>query len=123
MKNKKRQKYATELEKIKKLKTLDNILKRSDVESALLANAAKESEPVSENLIDSILNEISKEKDGERNLEIIEKLTIGKKGSKISKDKKIKVRRRGKKVKIKRRLHLVKKKAKKSKTVKKRKRR
>lgn len=122
MKDSKRKKYASEVEKIKKLRTLDSILKRSDVESALLANAAKDSEPVRENLVDNILSELAMEKDGERNLERLEKMTIGRKGTKISKERRIKVRRKGKRVKVKRKLHLIKKKTKKTNSRKKKKR-
>ncbi len=114
MKKKGSRKYGAELEKIKRLRTLDSILKRSDVESALLSNAAKDSEPVRENLIDNILDNLSKEKDGERNLEIIEELSMSKKGTRISKSKRVRVKKKGKKITVKRKLHLVKKRKKRS---------
>lgn len=75
MKGRKRDKYAAELAKIKEFRALDTILKKGDIENALLTNTAKESEPVSENVIDSILNSVNKGKVGERDLELIEKLT------------------------------------------------
>ncbi len=72
---KKRGKYAAELAKIKELSTLESIIKKGDVENALLTNSAKESEPVSENVIDSILSSVDKGKIGEKDMALIEKLT------------------------------------------------
>lgn len=85
MKGKKGGKYAAELAKIKELKALDTILKKGDIENALLTNAAKESEPVSENVIDAILNSAEKGKIGERDMELIEKLTTKKGNAKTRK--------------------------------------
>ena len=75
MASKKRGKYAAELARIKELSTLEMILKKGDVENALLTNSAKESEPVSENVIDSILNSVEKGKVGEKDMALIESLT------------------------------------------------
>ena len=75
MASKKRGKYAAELARIKELSTLEMILKKGDVENALLTNSAKESEPVSENVIDSMLNSVEKGKVGEKDMALIEKLT------------------------------------------------
>ena len=77
-------KYDAELAKIKELSALENILKKGDVENALLTNSAKESEPVSENVIDAILSSVDKGKIGEKDMALIEKLTT-KKAAKHSK--------------------------------------
>jgi hypothetical protein len=91
---KKKGKYAAELAKIKELSVLEGILKKGDVENALLTNSAKESEPVSENVIDAILSSVDKGKIGEKDMALIEKLTTkstgkhhrsGKKASKAKK--------------------------------------
>lgn len=75
MKSRKGNKYAAELAKIKEFRELSAILKKGDVENALLTNTSKDSEPVSENVIDSMLDSVSKGKVGEKDLELIEKLT------------------------------------------------
>jgi hypothetical protein len=75
MGSKKSKKYAAELAKIKEFKILDSILKKGDVENALLSNTSKESEPVSETVIDSMLESVERGKGGERDMELIEKLT------------------------------------------------
>jgi hypothetical protein len=72
---KKRGKYTAELAKIKELSALESILKKGDVENALLTNSAKESEPVSEGVIDAILSSVDKGKVGEKDMALIEKLT------------------------------------------------
>ena len=102
---KKKGKYAAELAKIKELSALENILKKGDVENALLTNSAKESEPVSENVIDAILNSVDKGKIGEKDMALIEKLTTkgagrhqrsAKKASKVKKSQHKPVQKRPK---------------------------
>jgi hypothetical protein len=56
---KKNQKYADELEKIRLLKSINSMLKTSDIENVLLSNASKDSEIVSESTIDTLLNNVS----------------------------------------------------------------
>ncbi len=48
-------KYSAELEKLKLLKSINSMLKTSDIENALLSNSAKESEIVSDSTIDALL--------------------------------------------------------------------
>jgi len=88
MKSKKSGKYAAELAKIKEMKTLDTILKKGDIENALLTNAAKESETISDNVVDAILNSAEKGKVGERDMGIIEKLTTKKEVRSAHREKK-----------------------------------
>ena len=47
----------------------------TDAANALLTNSAKESEPVSEGVIDAILSSVDKGKVGEKDMALIEKLT------------------------------------------------
>jgi hypothetical protein len=93
---KKNSKYAAELAKIKELRALDAILKKGDIENALLSNSAKDSEPISDNVIDAILNSADAGKTGERDLKIIERLTTNnpnkKRPSAKSKPKKAKAK-------------------------------
>jgi hypothetical protein len=88
MKGKKGGKYAAELAKIKEMKALDTILKKGDIENAMLTNSSKESEPVSDNVIDAILSAADKGKLGERDLGVIEKLTTKKAAGSAHKAKK-----------------------------------
>ncbi|MCL4389571.1 hypothetical protein M1397_03105 [Candidatus Marsarchaeota archaeon] len=53
---KKRGRYSAELEKLKLLKSINSMLKTSDIENALLSNSAKESEIVSDSTIDALLS-------------------------------------------------------------------
>ncbi len=76
----KRGKYARELEKIKEMHALNNILAKGDVENALLSSGAKDSEPVDENVADAILDKLEEEK-GTKDMALMNKLVEGDKRS------------------------------------------
>lgn len=51
-------KYAGEVEKIRMMRSLNEMLKTSDMENALLSNSARDSETVSDVVVDEMLNKI-----------------------------------------------------------------
>lgn len=113
---KKKEKYALELQKLKGLRAINRILKKGDMENALLASSAKETEQAgNENVIDSMLTELNKnDKKQEQELEIVERLTtMGRQGAKVTTTKRTSVKKAGNKVKVKRKIHAVKSKGKK----------
>lgn len=103
-----REKYAVEMKKIKELNALGSMLKKDDVANAMLANAAKDSETVSQNVVDTILNDISSTRNEEKDLEIIERLTEKKGSKKVYKNKRVRLQGLGKRIKLKRKVHIVK---------------
>lgn len=108
---KKKEKYALELQKLKGLRAINRILKKGDMENALLASSAKETEQAgNENVIDSMLTELNKnDKKAEQELELVERLTtVGRQGTRVTTTKRTSVKRTGKKVSVKRKLHAVK---------------
>jgi hypothetical protein len=104
----KRSRYSREVEEISRMRNLSRILKAGDLENALLSNSAKDSETMSDNVLDSLLDNANTfEQGNERGLELIEKLTG--KGGRVIKQKSIKMQRIGGKVKVKRSIHMSKK--------------
>ncbi|MDE1857374.1 MAG: hypothetical protein KGH98_04850 [Candidatus Micrarchaeota archaeon] len=76
MKSKSKAELKKEIEEIKRMKTLGKILQKGDMESALLSNSSKESEPISEDVIDSMLDNLNKGiKRENADLRLIETLT------------------------------------------------
>lgn len=81
--NAKKAKYKKEMEEIKKLRYIGSIMKRSDIENALLSNPSNETESVNESHIDNMLEDLGEKsmKGEEEGLEAIEKMT--QKGSSV----------------------------------------
>jgi hypothetical protein len=71
----KRGKYARELEKIKKMRALNNMLSKGDIENALLASGSKESEHTDDNLVDSMLDRVQQKERSGKDMEMVDKLT------------------------------------------------
>ncbi len=108
-KTNKKGKYAGELEKLKKLNAIKEVLKKSDIENAALTNTSKDSETVSDGVIDNMLNQLNLDKNSNRDLEIIESLSSqGRNGTSMAKSRHVKIRHTGKGIKIKRKVHLIK---------------
>jgi hypothetical protein len=102
---------SKELEEIKRMRELGQILKVGDVENALLSNAAKDSETVNENVLDTLLSNANASQPSANALEVIERLTTTNNlGETIVKSKRIRVQKtkRGK-LKVKRMFHFIKK--------------
>lgn len=75
MKNKKKGKYADELERLKELSAIEEVLKKSDIENAALTNTSKDSETVNDNVLDNMLEQLNINKNANKDLEIVENLT------------------------------------------------
>ena len=75
----KKNKLIKEQEEIKRLRSLSNILNMGDIENAVLANTSKESEPVSDDIIDELLNHAAagETPEEQKNLEALGRLTTG----------------------------------------------
>ena len=83
-KGKKGSKYAHELERLKELNAINEVLKKSDIENAALTNTSKDSETVNDNVIDNMLDQLNINKNATKDLEIVESLA-----SSVKSDKKI----------------------------------
>lgn len=70
-------KYSKELAQIKMLKSINSVLKTSDMENALLSNSASSttSETVSDGTVDEMLGRINTERERNRDIFDVEKLT------------------------------------------------
>jgi hypothetical protein len=71
----KRGKYAREVEKIKRMSAINNMLSKGDIENALLSSGSKESEHSNETVVDAILNKLQQNERGGRDMEMVDKLT------------------------------------------------
>lgn len=74
-KKKKRGKYANELERLRELNAINEVLKKGDIENAALTNTSKDSETVSDNVIDNMLDRLNLDKNSTRDLQIVERLS------------------------------------------------
>ncbi|HVC58482.1 MAG TPA: hypothetical protein VND15_03340 [Candidatus Acidoferrales bacterium] len=106
MKDNKKSKYAHEMQRIKDLSALNRVLKKGDIENALLSNATKDSETISDNVIDNMLDQVEKGKNNQRDLEIVERLTSETKGGRVTKKTNVRIKKVGKKVKVQRKVHM-----------------
>ncbi len=70
---KRNQKYSSELEKIKLLKSINSMLKTSDIENVLLSNSSKDSEIVSESTIDNLLSKATSNRNTYNDISTFEK--------------------------------------------------
>ncbi|HUC38753.1 MAG TPA: hypothetical protein VL944_01330 [Candidatus Acidoferrum sp.] len=75
MAGRKNAKYSKELEQIKMLKSINSVLKTSDMENALLANSAKDSETVSDGMVEEMLGTVRAQRDRNRGVQDIERFT------------------------------------------------
>lgn len=110
MKSKKKGKYADEIARLKALNAIKEVLKKSAIENAALTNTSKDSETVSDNVVDNMLNQLNLDKNSTKDLEIVEALSSkSRNGSSIVKSKHTKIKHTSKGVKVKRKIHIVKK--------------
>ncbi|MDE1871751.1 MAG: hypothetical protein KGI06_05945 [Candidatus Micrarchaeota archaeon] len=73
-KAKSKERYANELEKLRELNAIREVLHKSDIENAALTNASKDSETVSDNAIDNMLNQLNLDRNSSKDLGIIESI-------------------------------------------------
>lgn len=110
MVNPKKARLSKEVEEIKRLKDINKILKIGDLENALLSNAAKDSESLNDNVLDSLLQGAGAEKTNDKGLEVLQRLITKTGGAEVLREKRVKVSRSRGKIKVKRVLHMVKRK-------------
>lgn len=106
-KGKRKGKYADELKRLQALNAIKEVLKKSDIENAALTNTSKDSETVSDNVIDNMLNQLNLDRNSTRDLEIVESLASQRNGS-IMKERRIKIKRMKKGMKVRRKVHAIK---------------
>jgi hypothetical protein len=108
-KGKKKGKYADELKKLQELNAIKEVLKKSDIENAALTNTSKDSETVSDNVIDNMLNQLNLDRNANKDLEIVENLSSkAKNGASIVKSSRIKIKHTPKGVNVKSKVHVIK---------------
>ncbi len=73
-------KYAVELERLRELNAINEVLKKSDIENAALTNTSKDSETVNDNVLDNMLDQLNVNKNSGRDLSIVESMA----GQKVS---------------------------------------
>ncbi len=99
-------KYASELEKIKMLKSINTVLKKGDIENALLSNSARDSEIVSDTVIEGMLDNLNKGTSAQKDMEVVEKLTRYSEGAEIKRSRSVKMQRRANRIRAKRSTHI-----------------
>ncbi len=75
-----RGRYAAELERLKDLNAINEVLKKSDIENAALTNTSKDSETVNDNVLDNMLDQLNVSKNANKDLGIVESLASQKAG-------------------------------------------
>ncbi|HIH50706.1 MAG: hypothetical protein ABSE71_01245 [Candidatus Micrarchaeaceae archaeon] len=69
-----RGRYAAELERLRDLNAINEVLKKSDIENAALTNTSKDSETVNDNVLDNMLDQLNVSKNANKDLGIVEGL-------------------------------------------------
>lgn len=67
--------YAAELERLRELNAVKEVLAKSEIENAALINTSKDSETVSDNSIDRMLDQLDIGRHSNKDLEIVEGLS------------------------------------------------
>lgn len=81
MAKRKNGKYSKELEQMRMLKSINSMLKSSDMENALLSNSAKDSETMPDGMVDEMLGKISAERERNKAIFDVERMTAEATGS------------------------------------------
>ncbi|MGI0100426.1 MAG: hypothetical protein ACREBH_01760 [Candidatus Micrarchaeaceae archaeon] len=92
-KNKKKGRYALELEKLKELNAIKEVLKKGDIENAALTNTSKDSEIVSDSAIDNMLNQLNLDKNSTKDMEIIDSMVSQGNSSRVERPKRATAKR------------------------------
>jgi hypothetical protein len=99
-------KYARELERLRELNTINEVLKKSDIENAALLNTSKDSESVSDSAVNNMLDQLNINKNSNKDLELIESLTRQGAAGKIASKRHIRVSGTRRGVRVTRKVHL-----------------
>ncbi len=75
MKSRNRKEESKEIEQIRRMKELEGIIKKNDIENAFVVTTSKDSESVSSDIADNIINKLSGERINEKELTLIENMT------------------------------------------------
>ncbi len=70
--------YASEIERLRELNAINEVLKKGEIENAALLNTSKESEIVSDNALDNMLEQLNLNRNSGKDLEIIEGMSAEK---------------------------------------------
>ncbi len=93
MKRRSSRENSREIEQIRRMKNLEGIIKKNDIENAFVSTISKDSEAVSSNIADNIIGGLTSESINERELSLIEHLTTGQKPVPASHSRKADARR------------------------------
>ena len=93
MKRRSSRENSREIEQIRRMKSLEGIIKKNDIENAFVSTISKDSEAVSSNIADNIIGGLTSERINERELSLIEHLTTGQKPVPASHSRKADARR------------------------------
>ncbi len=103
----KRRALDKELEKIRRMQSINSVLNKGNMENLLLYTSSKEGEAVSDTVMEGMLNELEKDRNVDKNISVIENLVDENKNV-IKKEKDYKVSGKAKPA-ISRKLHIAKK--------------
>ena len=105
MASKKDEKYKKEIEELKRMNAINNILNKGIADSTLLNSTTRDDEPSISDVSERILGKYEELSKGSvKDLEMIEKMTTSVNGSKVLKEKSVKVAKN----KTMRNIHMVK---------------
>ncbi|MEM3841280.1 MAG: hypothetical protein QXN59_01125 [Candidatus Micrarchaeaceae archaeon] len=105
MAGKKEEKYKKEIEELKRMSAINNILNKGIAESTILNSTTRDDEPSISSISDRLLDTYEElSKGSAKDLEMIERITTSVKGSDVTKEKSLKVS----KGKATRNIHIVK---------------
>ena len=92
MASKKDEKYKKEIEELKRMNAINNILNKGIAESTILNSTTRDDEPSISDVSERILGKYEELSKGSvKDLEMIEKITTSVNGSKVLKEKSVKV--------------------------------
>ena len=103
----KRKALDRELEKIRRMQSINSVLNKGNMENLLLYTSSKEGEAVSDTVMEGMLNELEKDRNVDKNISVIENLVDDDKNL-IKKEKDYKISGKAKPA-ISRKLHIAKK--------------
>ena len=91
------------------MQSIKDVIDRGSSENMLLYTSSRENESLNEDMIDSMLNQVEKYKNEDKDVTVVENLTEVVDGQKVSKHKRVTLHaRKGKKPVVKRNIHMVK---------------
>ncbi len=109
MQNDRRKRLQKELESIRRIRSINGVIDRSNAENTLLYTSSRENEPLSETVVDNLLERITKGKGAEEDIKIVESLTKEGKDARITKHRHVTISPANRKgARLKRKVHMIK---------------